>query len=325
MSTKLLVKRQNHRLHPCPTPRKNALLAHLITRYNNKSVLILTKGNTEAIALPETKNITCLSDEQLSQSGDRTYDILISFDLPEKALVYLARLGKATEYALILSDAEDEKMLYGIETLLGRTIIQEVIEGFEPDFGLTAEKKQKAEKEAKKELYRIQNEAKKTKSSGDKATNTRDKKSSKPKFIGKDENGKAIFEGKSRERNHYHDGTPRTEEEKRNRSKFGSKPKFFKDSDNSGEEKPKPKKEYRSEEKKPFGKKPFDKAKRPSDKKPFDKDKKPFDKDKKSSDKKPLPKKSEGEARKPKPETAPKRPPKRINVKSLKPKPKEQE
>jgi len=39
------------------------------------------------------------------------------------------------------------------------------------------------------------------------------------KYIGKDENGKAIFSNKTRERNHRYDGTPKTEAEKRSTSR----------------------------------------------------------------------------------------------------------
>jgi hypothetical protein len=35
------------------------------------------------------------------------------------------------------------------------------------------------------------------------------------KYLGKDENGKAIFSGKTRDRNHRYDGTPKSESEKR--------------------------------------------------------------------------------------------------------------
>lgn len=35
------------------------------------------------------------------------------------------------------------------------------------------------------------------------------------KYLGKDDNGKAIFSGKTRDRNHRYDGTPRSETEKR--------------------------------------------------------------------------------------------------------------
>lgn len=324
MPTQSSIKRQNHRLHPCPKEQKSALLTHLITMYPNHSILIITKDESTEIPVSKSTGITVLTDAQLSETPEQKAEILISYDLPEKALTYIARLSRATKAALVIADAYDEKLLYNIETLLGRTIIQEVIEGFVPDFGLSEEKKIKAEKEAKKEFYRNQKaEGKKSKAPYNKSKENQDKRSSKPKFLGKDENGKAIFDGKTRERNHFHDGTPRTDEEKRNRTKFGSKPKFFKDSESSGEAKPKPKKEHRSEEKKPFGKKPSDK--KSFDKKPFDPAKKPSDKKSFDKAKKPYPKQSENETRKPKPEAAPKRPPKRINVKSLKPKSKEQE
>lgn len=135
------IKRQNHRIHPCNASRKNELLSHLITQHSGKNILVITARNPEAISIPEARNITLLSDAALAQSPELTCDVLISYDLPEKAIVYMSRFARAREHALILLGAEDQKFLYGIETLLGRTIIQESISGFEPDFGIAVEQK----------------------------------------------------------------------------------------------------------------------------------------------------------------------------------------
>ena len=51
--------------------------------------------------------------------------------------------------------------------------------------------------------------------------------------MGKDENGKPIFSGKSGERNHRYDGTPKSDDEKRNSSK-----KPFNKSKSYGDKKP---------------------------------------------------------------------------------------
>lgn len=368
------LKRQNHRIHPCTATRKNNLLSHLIDEYSGKSILVVTANDPARISIPDDKNIILTSDELLAQMGDVTCDILISYDLPDKAIVYMSRFARAREYALILLDAEDQKFLYPIETLLGRNITQEAISGFEPDFGIAVEQKSKEEAAAR----RVEREAKAQSGSKDRPRAPRrddkprgdrpdfkreerdtrpprkpfsdsksggfDKKDSKPRFVGKDENGKPIFEGKTRERNHYHDGNPRSEAEKAARTPYVSKPKFFggdrKDSEKpreegekapfSGERKP-------YDAKKPYEKKPYDAKKsfgsgdkKPYEKKPYDA-KKPFGEKKPYGDKKPYDAKSSGSYKpaytssKPaQTDSTPKRAPRRINVKSLKP-PKESE
>lgn len=370
------IKRQNHRIHPCNSDQKNALAQFLIQNHAGKNILVVTSNDIEGLAdLANTKNITLLSDAELAKTPDLRCDVLISYDLPEKAILYMSRFARASEYALILLDSEDQKRLYPIELLNGRTIVQEVIKGFEPNFGIAVENIQKAqvqaEKEARKEYFAIQDAKKKesrqkrdarperkrddaprgerrpARSENDDFS-AKKQQNTKPRFIGKDENGKPIFEGKTRERNHYIDGTPRTEEEKRSRSKFNSKPKFFGDKEKSsnerkpeGERKPYGEKKPYDKDKKSFGEKktfgdkkpygdknPYDKeGKKPfGDKKPYDKDgKKPFGDKKSFGDKKPYAGKKEYQDRKPKDTSAsPKRPPRRIDVKSFK-SPKESE
>lgn len=383
------LKRQNHRIHPCAAARKNALLAHLIAHYADKAILVVTSGSASGIEIESYPNVTLAADADLTP--EQTCDVLISYDLPDKALIYMTRIARAGEYALILLGSDDQRFLYPIETLLGRTILQEPISGFEPDFGIAVEQKSKEEAKAR----RAERDAKfPKKESGDKRdfkprgdkpryegkreerggregekpfTKPRsdrpdDKrqggygKDSKPRFVGKDENGKPIFEGKTRERNHYHDGTPRSDAEKAARTPYSNKPKFFggekKESEPSrpveGGKKPYEKKPYEGKkpfdkEKKPFeGKKPSG-DKKPYEKKPYDKDgKKPFGEKKEFGDKKPFGEKKPYGEKKPfgdkkpygekkpydkkpgfdssKPSAEPKRPPRRINVKSFKPK-----
>jgi hypothetical protein len=353
------IKRQNHRIHPCNRPRKNELVQFLIERNAGKTILIATSENTgELPALFAGKNITVLSDAELTAKPDLRCEVLISYDLPEKAIVYMSRFARASEYALITLDAEDQKRLYPIELLNGRTITQEVVKGFEPDFGIAVDNQQKAEAKARRAEREARDAADPRNRDKKPIRDTRPPRNdsdgfeskkqhnSKSRFVGKDENGKPIFEGKTRERNHYIDGTPRSDAEKAARTKFGSKPKFFGDkAKNSDERKP-------EGERKPYGeKKPFDKDKKSfgekkpyGDKKPFgekkpygDKpafgEKKPYDKDGKKSygekkpfgdkkpygDKKPFGEKKPYQDRKPaETPAAPKRAPRRIDVKSFK-------
>ena len=104
------IKRQNHRIHPCNTEQKNALIQFLIQQHNGKNILIVTSNEVEGLAdLANTKNITLLSDAELAKSPDLRCDVLISYDLPEKAILYMSRFARAGEYALILLDTEDQK------------------------------------------------------------------------------------------------------------------------------------------------------------------------------------------------------------------------
>lgn len=347
------IKRQNHRIHPCNAERKIELISHLISINSGKSILIVTSGATEELQ-KDLEGAKVMNDAEIAENPSLQYDVLISYDLPEKGLVYMARLARAKEYALIVLDAEDEKKLYPIELLLGRTIMQEVIAGFEPDFGIAVHNQQKAEAKAKREERDKLNEAKRSKSdtkergkgsehrrpaSRNEDDGFRSKKQyeSKPKFLDRDESTKPKSKSKSRDRNHYHDGTPRTEEEKASQSSYKSKPKFY------GEKKEGTQKDFSAkktfgDKKSPDDKKGFGEKKSFGDKKPYtDKrndggkkaygEKKPYDKnradnDKKGfGDKKPYGDKKLSASGPAKKTDAPqKRTGKRIDVKSFKPK-----
>lgn len=329
------IQRKNHRIHPCDSGKKLELLTHLIGKFPDKHILIATANDTKLLQSIASKNITIVTDNEVKASEKNSVDILISYDLPEKALIYMTRFAHAREMALILLDSNDQKNLYPIETLLGRTIIQEVIAGFEPSFGIAVEQKSKAQALERRKM--------RDEEAALKADKWAKKDKEKSVFLGTDESGKPIFSQKSRDRNHYIDGTPRSREEKATKTKFGSKPVFFGDKEQLN----KPKSD---DKKKPYGeKKPFDKdAKKPfgekkpyGDKKPFDKDgkkefgdkksfgdkkpygdKKPFDKDGKKpfGNKKPYDGKKSFDKPAPKEPATPTRTPRKINVKSLKPK-----
>lgn len=385
------IKRQNHRIHPCSTARKTELLNFVISQNPARSILIVTANDKKAIDIAQTKDITLVSDSDLVQPSETMYDIVISYDLPDKAIIYMTRYARAKEFAIILLGAEDQKNLYAIETLFGRTITQEPIAGFEPNFGIAVEQKNKEEMAAqrakreeerarppkrefkpKREDSRSEFKPRRDDSKSDfkprrddarpefkreersprddsrparkpyegnrtesKSSNPWDKKPRPTEFLGKDENGKPIFGTKTRERNHYIDGTPRSDSEKFAKTAFVNKPKFFGEHDKAKkndegkkpfnpERKPyegKPAFNKDDKEKKPYGdKKPFGEKKPYGDKKPFG-EKKPF------GDKKPYGEKKSYDSKpaydRPKPaqtDTAPKRAPRRISVKSLKPK-----
>ncbi|MDQ1298064.1 MAG: hypothetical protein QG558_603 [Campylobacterota bacterium] len=319
------IKRQNHRIHPCSTERKTQLLNFVISQNPARSILVVTAHDTKAIDVAQTKEITLVTDSDLVQPSEAMYDIVISYDLPDKAIIYMTRYARAKEFAIILLGAEDQKNLYAIETLFGRTITQETVAGFEPNFGIAVEQKNKEEmaaQRAKREEERANpsrapkrefkpkredrarddsHPARKPyegKKNEEKSSNSWEQKKKKPtQFLGNDENGKPIFGTKTRERNHYIDGTPRSDAEKFGKTAFVNKPKFFGEHDKS--------------KKKDEAKKPFNPERKSYEGKPaFNKDeKKPYG-EKKPSYNKPKPAHTD---------TAPKRAPRRINVKSLKP------
>lgn len=254
--SQITLKHNKHRIYPCPKDKKISLLRLLFAQNSNLDTVVAANSDIELIkeALGD-KSIKIFSDKELLKMPDFRCELLISYDLPA-AIVYMARLAKATEGAIILLDIDEQKDLYPIETLLGRVIRQEVLEGFEYEYTKMKiapktpikEKKSfdkpkrdcekpkydkpkrdgekpkydKSKKDGEKPKY---DKAKKddTKSSYkpfDKPK-TDDKKGKKPnKFLGKDENGKAKFSGKSGERNHRYDGTPKVEAPKKEARKI---------------------------------------------------------------------------------------------------------
>lgn len=306
------IKRQNHRLHPCADERKPELLRHLIDTHQGRTILVVASDGTDiAIDSASLPNVTVYDDTALSAHPDLRCDLLISYDLPEKALLYINRLMRSDSHALALINDSDQKKLYPIEVLLGRTILQETVPGFESKPATTQQEAKKPAQQPRKERQNTRDDAPRT---DKKRPFKHDKKESghhtkkeggKSVYLGKDENGKPIFSGKTRERNHYIDGTPRSEAEKAAKSRYSSKPKFYAKEKNDSGNPATEKKEVKPADKK---QKTADKGKNASAKFSSDKGKKPYggDKGKAGTDKKPSP-------------PAPKRTPKRITVKSLDP------
>ena len=230
------LKRHNHRVHPCKDEKKESLLQLLLSQNNDKNIIVVTSLTSELTT--EHKNVTILSDEELIVIPDLQCEMLISYDLPSKAIKYMARIAHTSTYALILVNPSEEKLLHPIETLIGRTLMQELIEGFsEVVIAKTAQptKKDFDPREDRKRKFLDDGEKPKKFSKDKKPYADKDKKpwGDKPKksysndskgdkkpwekkerqenkFLGKDENGKAIFSGKSGDRNHHFDGTSKT-------------------------------------------------------------------------------------------------------------------
>lgn len=225
MSTATMtVKRHNHRVHPCDRERKPELLNLLFAQYAGQSILVVTANDPEPLQEMVTgENITVISDTALADAPELMGDLLISYDLPTSADAYLARLGHAKTHALILLDAQEQKGLYPIETLLGRTTMQETISGFEPAPLSTPERQQKAFKagqDRKRDNKTVRDDKRPSRrsASDEKVVGKSDKWAKKERqpsrYMGKDENGKPIFSDKTRERNHRYDGTPKDDADK---------------------------------------------------------------------------------------------------------------
>lgn len=143
-SPTLLVKRQNHRVHLCSPERKEALLDLLLERNAELSILVVSAHNAEAISNRVlSERVTVLSDEALGEADELKCDLLISYDLPQSPESYAERLSHAKTHALVLLDPKEQKLLYPIETFLGRTLMKEPISGFEPASSLKVQTRSK--------------------------------------------------------------------------------------------------------------------------------------------------------------------------------------
>ena len=226
-SSNLLIKPNNHRIYQCPFDKKIELLNKLIEDNSNSSIVVVTAKDAKNIQDNLTnKDIKVLEDKQLIKDKTLTAEIIIGFDIPIKNIVYMARAGKATEKSFMLLDESEQNELHFIETLLGRAIKQESVEGFYYPIVKREEPiRKKLSKDQIKEVAKKRYESstqEKPKYDDTKSDKPKrdfrdkpgegkwDKKKKNPnKFLGKDENGKALFSGKSGERNHRYDGTPR--------------------------------------------------------------------------------------------------------------------
>jgi len=234
------LKRHNHRVHPCNDDKKEELLKFLLQKNADKTIIVVTSAKTPLTT--EQENVSIVSDEELAKMTDARCELMISFNLPSKAATYMQRITHTDTYALILVNPSEERVIHPIETLIGRTIMQELVEGFSElredktaqpvpkDYDPREERKRKflgTEEEPKREdrekksyddKPRGDKKPYEKKSYDDKSKGDRKpwekKERSENKYLGKDESGKAKFSGKSGERNHYHDGTPKAKSPK---------------------------------------------------------------------------------------------------------------
>jgi len=230
----LTIKPNNHRIYQCPHDKKIELLNKIIADNTGVEIIVTTANDAKVIQEKiENKNIKIFEDKELVKDKELRSAIVIGFDIPIKDIVYIARASRATEKSFMLLDESEQNELHFIERILGRAIKQEKVEGFEylvveKEIDPKAKKplsKDDIKEVAKKRYEQSTQEPKKAydKPKGDFKKDDKFKKNDKfkkddkwakkkkapNKFLGKDENGKAIFSGKSGERNHRYDGTPR--------------------------------------------------------------------------------------------------------------------
>lgn len=203
------LKRKNHRLLLCTDAKKKDLLAKLIFENEGKRIAVAVYDDTEKVYIPE--DVTLLMD---GDPCEAKFDLLINYDLPADPAFYFARLTLTEETALTLMGESDQPHLLAIETLLGRAISQERPEGYAPE--LPTQPKPKPKRRAPEKNERTLREKRPEKAPFSKeskpAPKRKPKASGVSRYIGKDENGKPIFSGKTGERNHRKDGTPHDEE-----------------------------------------------------------------------------------------------------------------
>ncbi len=230
-SNTLSIKPNNHRIYQCPSDKKIALLNKIIEESNSEDILLVCSSEPEdLIQKLQNKDVKVIQDRELVKNKDITCKFLISYDMPIKAIVYMARVARATDKAVMLLDENEQKEVHSIEALLGRAIKQESIEGFgypvkestKPQEGARKRLSKDAIKEVAKKRYEESTQEKPKfdkpkfdkpkrdfKNESKKDDKWAKKKKTPNKFLGKDEKGKAIFSGKSGERNHHYDGTPK--------------------------------------------------------------------------------------------------------------------
>lgn len=127
----ITIKHNKHRIHPCPNDKKLSLLALLLEQNSTLNILVASSQDRELIKeVAGAKNVTVALDDELTKAADLMCDLLISYDLPS-AKIYMSRLRRAKEGAIILLDISEQKNLYPIETILKRVIRQDTVLGYE--------------------------------------------------------------------------------------------------------------------------------------------------------------------------------------------------
>jgi len=233
-SNEITIKAGNQRIYQCQNDKKIALINKIIAENEKLDILVVCSSDVAALRESlDSKEVRVVEDRELVKDKEMKCEFLIGYDMPIKAIVYMARVSRASQKAVMLLNETEQRLLHSIETLLGRAIKQEAIEGFMYEVPVKKEEDPRKRKPLTKdqitEIARKRHEdatvekPKREYSDKPKREYKKDgkdfkcssddrwakKKKEANKFLGKDENGKAIFSGKSGDRNHSYDGTPR--------------------------------------------------------------------------------------------------------------------
>ena len=114
-ASKITIKHNKHRIHPCPDDKKIELLKLLISQNEDSKIIIVSVEENESLKELNSSHVEVMSDKELYKAKEATCDLLISYDLPTTAIVYISRLGSAKKGAIILLDSKEQKQLYPIE------------------------------------------------------------------------------------------------------------------------------------------------------------------------------------------------------------------
>lgn len=125
------IKHQKHRTHPVLKERKLELLKQLLQTNKDKNIIVVSSTKNDELNSIDLENVTIIDDKTLYNDKELKTNLIISYDVPKVALVYISRLSHSDDGALILLQEDEQNLIYPIETLLGRAIKQEVIAGFE--------------------------------------------------------------------------------------------------------------------------------------------------------------------------------------------------
>ena len=124
MSTnQITIKPNNHRVYQCPNDKKVELVNQIISENEKLSIVVACSKDVDVIKdMIQSEKVKVIEDRELIKNKDLSCELLISFDMPIKAIVYMARVTKATKKAIFLVDVTEQKGLHDIEMLLGRAI-----------------------------------------------------------------------------------------------------------------------------------------------------------------------------------------------------------
>jgi len=157
------IKHNKHRAYPVNTDKKIQLLQYIIKENISKSIIIVsTEENSEIKEAINEENVKILDDKTLYKDKELKADLIISFDVPEKSIVYISRLSHSNDAAIVLLSKEQENLLYSVETLLGRAIKQEILAEFSDVTQLKTQLKTPKERQGIKRRKKEKTNSKKT-------------------------------------------------------------------------------------------------------------------------------------------------------------------